>query len=522
MRTRHTLLAASATIAVAALALAGCSGGGSTGSHSGSTTPKLVVAVGTPPVSLDTLKAAIGIPGTWFETPAYAAILTKNAKGDITAGLAKKWGYVGDGNTDFEFTLRPGLKFADGTKLDAQAVAASMTYFTKTTSGPTRAYFAPMTFTAKDATTVHITSSVPNPIIPDLLTVGLLGGAPISAAGIADESATAGNTFGAGQYVLDTSKTVSGDHYVYTPNKKYWDQKAITYSEIDIRVIPNAQQQVTALKTGEVDAIVGDPSIGGTVSGNGLTEIHQPGTVYNFYLMDRDGKNVPALANEKVRQALNEAVDRKAIAKAALGDYGKATEQVAINAGPASGYDASLEKTYSYDPDHAKQLLAEAGYPKGFTMPVTYLGYSPTDTKIAQAVASQLSKIGVTMQLKSEPDFGTWVNDLLSNKFAATLLNGDGSQMYLNAQFGWTKNAVMNQYGVSNADVDAAFQKLATASPSEIGSAAKAVNRVITQQALVLPIATNDSIIIYNSKKVKPYYLGTTGELAPLEAWPAQ
>lgn len=522
MRRSQTFLAASAAVIAAGLALAGCTGGGTPSSATGHTDHKLVVAVGTPPVSLDTLKAATGIPGTWFETPAYAAVLTKDAKGDIKPGLAKSWGYVGSGNTDFEFTLRPGLKFADGTPLDAKAVAASMTYFTKTTTGPTRAYFAPMTFTAKDASTVHITSTVPNPIIPDLLTVGLLGGAPISAAGIADESATAGQTFGAGQYVLDTKQTVSGDHYVYTPNKRYWDQKAIAYSEIDIRVIPNVQQQVQALKTGEVDAIVGDPSIGGTVSGNGLTEIHQPGTIYNFYLMDRDGKNVPALANEKVRQALNFAVDRSAIAKAALGDYGKATEQVAINAGPASGYDASLEKTYSYNAAKAKKLLAQAGYAKGFTMPVTYLGYSPTDTKIAQAVASELSKIGVTMKLKAEPDFGTWVNDLLSDKFAATLLTGDGSQMYLNAQFGFTKNAVMNPYGVSDPDVDGAFQKLATSSASDIGPAAKALDRVITEKALALPIVTNDSIIIFNSKKVKPYYLGSTGELAPLEDWRAQ
>lgn len=518
MSRRHTLLAASATMAVASLALAGCTSG--TAPSAESSAPKLVVAVGTPPVSLDPLKAATGIPGTWFESPAYAAILTKDAKGDIKAGLAKSWGYVGSGNTDFEFTLRPGLKFADGTPLDAKAVAASMTYFTKTTTGPTRAYFAPMTFTAKNADTVHITTSVPNPIIPDLLTIGLLGGAPINAAGIADESATAGKTFGAGEYMLDAKQTVSGDHYVYMPNKKYWNQKAITYSEIDIRVIPNVQQQVQALKSGEVDAIVGDPSIGGTVSGNGLTEIHEPGTVYNFYLMDRDGKNVPALANEKVRQALNMAVDRTAIAKAALGNYGTATDQVAINAGPASGYDPSLEKTYSDDVAKAKKLLDEAGYASGFTMPVTYLGYSPTDTKIAQAVASELSKIGVTVQLKAEPDFGTWVNDLVSNKFAATLLTGDGSQMYINAQFGFTKDAVMNPYGVADADVDSAFQKLATSSPSDIGAAARALNRVITDQALALPIATNDSIIIFNRKKVKPYYLGSTGELAPLEAWP--
>ena len=518
MKTRHRLIAATAAAVVVGLTLAGCSGSAPSGGST-STEHRLVVAVGTPPVSLDTLKAATGVPGTWFESPAYAAILTKDASGKIAPGLATSWKYIGSGNTDFEFTLRDGLTFADGTPLDAKAAAASLTYFTKTTTGPTRAYFAPMTFTAKDATTVHITTSVPNPIIPDLLTVGLLGGAVISPAGIADEAGRANATYGAGQYVLDKKQTVSGDHYVYIPNKKYWDSKAITYSEIEVRVIANAQQQVQALKTGQVDAIVGDPSIGGTVTGNGMAEIHQPGTVYNFYLMDRDGKVVPALKSEKVRQALNFAVNRDAIAKAALGDYGKATDQTAINAGPASGYDKSLEKVYSYDPAKAKQLLAEAGYADGFTLPTTYLGYSPTDTKIAEAVAAQLAKVGVTMQLKSEPDFGTWVNDLVANKYGATLLTGDGSQMYINAQFGFTQNAVMNQFGVVNPDVNSAFETLAKATPDQIGPAAQALNSVIVKQALALPIATNDSIVIFNSTKVKPYYLGSTGELAPLEAW---
>ncbi|MEF2979374.1 ABC transporter substrate-binding protein [Subtercola sp. YIM 133946] len=516
MNQRHRILAASATLAVAALSLTACTGGSSTSSSSDH---KLVVAVGTAPVSLDTLKAATGVPGTWFETPAYAAVLTKDASGAVQPGLAESWKYVGDGNTDFEFTLRDGLTFADGTPMDAAAVAASLTYFTATTTGPSKAYFAAMTFTAVDTKTVHITTTVPNPIIPDLLTVGYLGAAPISAAGIADESSRAGQTFGAGQYVLDAKQTVSNDHYVYVPNTKYWDQKAIAYTEIDVRVIPNPDQQVQALKSGQVDAIVGDPSIGGTVSGDGLQEISEPSTVYNFYLMDREGKVVPALASEQVRQALNYAVDRDSITKAALGNYGSATDQTAIDAGAASGYDKSLESTYSYDPAKAKSLLAAAGYGGGFSMPFTYLGYSPTDTKIAQAVASELAAVGVTMNLKSEPDFGSWVNDLVSGQYAGTLLTGDGSQMYINAQFGFTQGAVMNQYGVVNADVNSAFQKLASSTPDQIGPAAQALNSVIVTQALALPIASSDSIVIFNSKKVKPYFLGTTGELAPIESW---
>jgi len=511
---RKTAFAVVAAGIVAAVTLAGCSGGGGGAAADDGV---LTIAVPTAPVSLDTLKAAGGAPGTWYETPAYAGILERDDSGEYVAGLAEDFGYVGDGNTEFEFTLRSDLKFADGTPLTATEAADSLTYFAETTTGPNRAMYAPLSFEAVDDLTVRISATQPTPLIPWLLTASSLGGAPISPAGIADESARASNTYGAGQYVLDTDSTVNGDTYVYTPNENYWDKDAVQWKKIELKVISNTTQQVQALKTGQVDVIIGDASIAGTVEGKGITQIQSPALVMNLFLMDRDGTLVPELADPRVRQALNYAIDREAITTAAYGDYGTPTVQPVIDGGPEYGFDPSIEEIYPYDPAKAKQLLAEAGA-EGVTISATYLSYSPADTTVAQAMASQLAEVGVTLDLKPEPDFGSWVNDLVSGQFASTLLTSAGD-MYTSTQFAWTPDAVMNTFKVSDTAVNEGFTALATATGSDIESAAQALNRTIVEEALDVPVSSLDAIYIYNADVVDLGFIGTTGDLAPVSAW---
>lgn len=513
---KNPIRAAAAACAALALALTGCSGSPDTASTGGDAT--LTIAVPTAPVSLDTLKAATGAPGTWYETPAYAGILERDANGDYRPGLAEKFGYVGDGNTEYQFTLRKGLHFADGSPLTAKEAAASLTYFTETTTGPNRAMYAPLTFTATDDLTVDITASQPTPLIPWLLTAAALGGAPISPAGIADEKARASDTFGAGPYVLDKKQTVNGDTYVYTPNDQYWDQDAIVWDKIELKVIANSTQQVQALKTGQVDVIIGDASIAGTVTGDGLTQIESPSLTENLFLMDRDGTLVPGLADKRVRQALNYAVDRKAVTEAAYGDYGTPTAQPAIDGGEDFGYDPTLDDAYPYDPAKAKKLLAEAGA-EHITIPATYLSYSPSDTTVAQALASQFTAVGVTLDLKPEPDFGSWVNDLVSGKYAATLLTAGGGPMYLATQFAWTPDAVMNTFKVSDDAVNERFATLAAATGADVKPAATALNKTIVDEALAVTVASIDSIYIFNENEVGLAFIGDTGDLAPITSW---
>jgi peptide/nickel transport system substrate-binding protein len=511
---KRRMLAVAAIVAASTLALSAC-GTGST--KAGAHDDTLTVALSTPPVSLDPAKTQGG-PGSWYTQAAYGSLLNLSADGKITAGLATKWGYVGSDNKTFDLTLRSGLKFADGTPLTAKDVVKSVNYY-KTGNGPSASSYRGLTLTAPNATTVHITSTEPNPLIDQLLALDNMGGEIISPAGLAHPAALAGKTFGAGPYVLDSSKSVTGDHYVYTPNKNYYDTSGIHYKTITIRVIPNVTSSVQALKSGQIDVMVGDPTIAGTIAqSSNLSLLTKPTLWTGVYLLDREGKIVPALANVKVRQALNYAVDRKAIARAAYGDYGHGQVQPAI-AG-FDGYDKSLESTYSYDPAKAKQLLKEAGYAKGFSIPAQYQSFDAASTKMIQAVAAQLQAVGVTLQLKGDANFGEYVNDLLSKKYAASVLNASGGNFeYFDAQFAYLPQAVLNPFGISDPKIVSGYNAIAAAPAAASGPAAQAFVKYLVDNAIALPIANVDAIFMIN-KKIKGFSFekGTTNA-TPIISW---
>ncbi|GAA1001808.1 ABC transporter substrate-binding protein [Subtercola frigoramans] len=485
---------AGAAIIALALVVTGCTGSGNSPSKESKT---LTVGLATGPVSLDPSKGAAGF-GEFFTDPAYASLINTSEKGDLIPGLAEKWGYVGDDNKTFTLTLRSGLKFADGTDLNAQSVVNSVAYFV-TGSGPTTAYFRNLKLTATDNLTVNVVSSEPNPLMPFLFSNTVLGGDIISAAGIDDPTGLASTTHGAGPYVYDAAQSVAEDHYVYTPNKNFWDQTAIHFDKIEIKVIPQIQSLVQALKSGQIDTMVGDPSVESSIKGNASIAIEAAPIVWNgVYLLDRNGVVAPALADLRVRQALNYAVDRSAIAKVAYGDSAVATDQAAVTG--FDGYDPALEGTYPYDPEKAKQLLQEAGYGNGFSMAVNYQSFDPGSTKMIQAVAAQWAKIGVTLELKGNTNFGEWVGDLVSKKFPASVLNGTGGQpQYLDAEFAWLPTAIMNVFQVADPGVAEAFNTLATASPDNSGKAAQAFQKVIVDNAIAVPIVQYDATLYHGT-----------------------
>jgi peptide/nickel transport system substrate-binding protein len=488
--------AVAALVVTTSLALAGCAGGASGTTGSGDDT--LTIALSSPPISLDPSKAATGLYINYVE-PTYASLLDRDPDGKIVAGLADKWGYVGSDNTQFQLTLRDGLKWADGTPIKAADVVASIQYFAKG-SGPSASYFAPLQITAPDDSTVVITSPTPNPVIPNLLTPEYLGGAIISPAGLKDPDKLAEQTFGAGPYVYDAAHSVSNDHYVFTPNKNYWDQKDIHYKSITIKVIPNMNSAVQALQSGQIDFMPGNADVASSVQGSSsLKVLHQPALWAGLFLLDRTGQVVPALADVRVRQALNYAVDRKAITKAVYGDYGQPVDQPSVPG--FDGYSKDAEDTYSYDPAKAKQLLAEAGYANGLTIPVNYGSFDADNTKLVQAVQEQLADVGVQLQLQASPNFGGWVNDLVSKKYAATVLSpGAGGSEYFIAQSEFMPGGILNIFNAEDPDLTTAFSALAAAGDSDEVPAAQHVTDVATDHALALPVSAASTIVLYNTK----------------------
>jgi peptide/nickel transport system substrate-binding protein len=496
MKKSAFLLLASGT--VAAIALAGCTG--ATDGGSGETDTTLTIAINTPPITLDPARAAVGASLN-FVVPAYASLLDRDVSGEIVASLADEWGYVGDDNTSFEISLRDGVEFADGTPITADDVVASIEYF-RSQAGPGAQYFGAFTLTAVDEDTVGITSPTPNPLIPDLFTPEVLGGAIISPAGLETPEALGEATFGPGPYVLDGEQTVSGDTYVYTPNENFWDQDAIHYESITIRVIANANSAVQALQSGQIDFVQSNAEGAAAVANDANIEVVTAPSIWaGFFLLDRNGGIVPALADERVRQALNFAVDREAITQAVYGEFGTPTEQPTVSS--FDGYDDSLEGTYAYDPDHAIELLDEAGFGDGLTIPANYGSFDPDTAKLVQAVQAQLAEVGVTLELKAAQNFGEWVDDLVSGQYAATVLSpGAGGAEFFAAQSQFMPGGIMNIFQAEDADLTAAYNDLLVAPVDERGAAAQEVNRIATEHALALPISAISTIVLYNSEKI--------------------
>src|SRR5581483_2618718 len=122
---------------------------------------------------------------------------------------------------------------------------------------------------------------------------------------------------GAGEYVYDSAQSVPNDHYVYTPNKYYYDQSAIHYKSITIKVIPDYNSALQALKSGQIEFMPGNLDVASAVQGSSSVKVLSAPTLWSgIYLLDRNGTVVPALKDPRVRQALNYAVDRQAVTSA--------------------------------------------------------------------------------------------------------------------------------------------------------------------------------------------------------------
>ncbi|WP_219996098.1 ABC transporter substrate-binding protein [Nocardioides humi] len=340
---------------------------------------------------------------------------------------------------------------------------------------------------ATDEQTVAVTLNAPNPILPVVFSQSSNWGNVISPAGLADPSKLTTETHGAGAYVLDTAQTVDGDHYTFVPNDNYWNPDAIHWEKVVVRVLPDANAALQALKSGQIQVDMN--SQGDIVSqarkAGGVDIAEGPGFVQALFLMDRAGELTEALGDVRVRRALNHAVDRKAIAAALGGDFTPTAQIAPVG---TDGHDEALDETYAYDPDLARELLAEAGYADGFEIDALSMSLFQTDT-LAQAVASQLEEVGVTVRLKSiGADLNQLIADMATKEYAAVFFNA-GTNMFTNALQNFASPASpLNPFASKGEEVIGAFEAMAAAPEEEVPAAAVALNRAVVEQAWFVPL----------------------------------
>jgi len=453
----------------------------------------LTVVTVIPPQTLDPAKTVQN--NAWLEQLAYEPLIVRKSDGTMVGGLASSWRYEGNDNTKCVLKLRPGVTFSDGGKMDAQNVVDHFAYVQKA-GGQMAPFLTGDTFAATDPMTVTITAKAPNPNFPEILTQDYIIGGVISPAGLKAPAGLGTRTLGAGPYQLASS--VPGSSYTYVPNPNYYNKSAVHWSKVVIRVITSPQSALNAVRNGEADVTVGDPSTVDAAGKAGLQVAAAPLLWSGVILADRDGKMAAPLKDPKVRQALNIATDRAAISTALFKGIGVPTVQITVPGG--YGYDPELNDAYRYDTTKAKSLLAAAGYPNGFPLRLATPQYQQLNL-MAQALKQQWKQVGVDLQITDQANANQFTSDTFGGKYPAFMTAFGQLPIWMEGPSLFLPGAAFNPFH----NTDPTLTSLYAQSSKASGDAKPALDRQVIGQVtnlgwFVPVVATN--LPYYAGKKV--------------------
>lgn len=365
----------------------------------------LTIGIG---VDLDTVDPAQQTTTTVQNVIDYGlqTLVAFDTQGKIEPLLATSWNTSKDGLT-ITFNLRQGVKFHDGTPFNADAVVYSLD---RLISGKVRvpigAGFKSMqSIEAVDPGTVAIHLKHPDPnLIPNLSTTIASIFSPTSATKDGNTPTNIVHPVGTGPYQF-TSWT-KGSEVVYTRVEDYWGQKPY-YKTVDFKIIPEANSREAGLLAGQIDIVMNPPvSDLASLSKNAAVKVLKAPSDRSVFVAINVTK--PPFDNVKVRQALNYAVDKKAIIKNVMFD----SVNLMDSPFPSSLTGYCKVGAYNYNPNEARKLLSEAGVKN---LKVT-LG-SPTgryiqDIQFAQAVSGYLRKVGIEASVRTM-DWPSYVSAML-------------------------------------------------------------------------------------------------------------
>lgn len=438
----------------------------------------------------------------WAAEAVWDSLVKCDAVGGLQADIAESW-EIANGNRTFTAKLRDGLKFSDGTPVDAEAIKASFGFMTQ--SGRAADY-KDITVKAADPLTVSISWPDPQPIINNkLCTVYIMPASYLDAGNW-------GVPVGSGPYVLDAASTTTGSEYVFKKNPDHWNASHYAYDNLVLKVITNDGAAVSALTTGQIDAtLVGVGSLE-TVKGAGMDVIQFQGQTSRLIISDRTGAKVPALGDVRVRQAMNMVFDKAAMAEHLYLGNAEPTAQV-FRKGTAA-YIEGLEEPYPFDVEKAKALMAEAGFADGFDLELPTMTGQNFETLLPY-VRQQLALINI--RVTEVPLSGAnAISDLLSGKFPVVLWQlgnaGDSAfQIYVEATVDgwWNLQHQPNEY------IDSRWAKMATATAAESGALQQEINHYIVDEAWFAPFVYMGTTYAYNPEKVSIPTQSDVEALAP-------
>lgn len=391
-----------AAVAVA-LAVTGCSSGEATSQ----TSDTLTIASLTPKTSFDTDSNLLGNDVVYWE-PVFDTLLRFGKDKNLEPDLATSWSYNAE-ETELTVNLRTGVKFSDGTPFDADAVKVNLdrSRSIPSTAAQELEAVAEVSVTAPDQVIMHLKERDPA-LLPSLAVVGGLMAAPSSIAA----GTLAKEPVGTGPYTYDAANS-GVDRQAYVRNPEHWNKDAYPYDKIVVRFMTDLTPRLNAIKNGEIDATQLSIASRDDAGGAGLSVFEREINWSGFVIADRQGTSVPALGDVRVRQALNYALGRDELVEGLMLGAGTTTTQIFAADSPA--YNADLDRSYPHDPEKAKALLREAGYPNGLEL-TSPDWFSASQPGLAPALTQQLAEAGITMNWEKIPPSKT-IPELSSGKY---------------------------------------------------------------------------------------------------------
>jgi peptide/nickel transport system substrate-binding protein len=400
LTTRTRIL--STGLAVLAIGVvAACSGpatpagtGTSTGAatSSGSGVDTLVIANA---VKVDTLdpEANSVNESIWLDQNLYSRLLQPNATGTaLLPDLATSWDISSDG-LSYTFHLRPDAQFADGSPVTAADVVYSIDRSRKFSGGWGFLLTAVKTITAPDTHTVTITLSQPHaPLLADLAmyAYSVVPEKLVKAQGAAFFQ----HPVGSGPFMVTS---FSADSEVDLARNPHFYGIKPKISKVKLLIVPDDNSRVLMLESKKADVIENPPGnlVNQINSTPGLSVQLFPSTRVDFIQLDQHYK---PFKSQLVREALNYAIDRNAIVKLAY--QGHATPGSSFMPYKMEFWNSQLQP-YQYNPAKAKQLLAQAGYPHGFSTFLITVSGDVAGQAEAVVVKSELAAVGINVSIQS-------------------------------------------------------------------------------------------------------------------------
>lgn len=379
----------------------------------------------------------------------YEGLTAQNEEGKIIPALATSW-TVDDDQRTWTFKLREGVRFHDGSPFNAEAVKFTFDRLMNPDTGsPRRSTLAAVeSVDVVDNNTVRIVTKAPYaPLLAQLSTYNAYIMSPEHVKKVGEKVREMPS--GTGPFKLKSWQP--GERLTVVRNDDYWGEKALLDS-VTFTVVPEDSARTLLLLSGQADVISGVPTVmldrlkkSGTIN-----VIQKPGyrTIYLGMNLAR-----PPFDDIKVRHAVAYAINKEALLKGVLNGIGTlgGSYESSVIAGSATDL-----PPYPYDPAKAKALLAEAGYPDGFTTDF----YVPTgrytmDRQLGEAIQAQLAEVGIRATIQA-PEISSYLSTL-SQKRAPLFIGGKGSpsgDMDFTQTLSNGSTGRMNHFNFNNEEVD--------------------------------------------------------------------